>query len=107
MQRRSPLFTRIVASARRSVKSLQTVRCIPSGDSDEEYGPGKQRSGSIVPRRGPKSRTPGKATKKQGREVPGKDHNGGQLSMLSDVPFDVLYDVSCRTISMGTAGGMR
>jgi len=97
------MFTRIVASARRSVRSLQTVRCIPSGDSDQDDGPGKG-LGSVVPPKESKSRTPRKPAKEEKGKGLEKNRNAGNPSMLPDMPFDVLYDVSCRTIS--SAGGI-
>ena len=91
------MFTRIAASARRSIRSLQIAPCVPSDDSAGDYDL-KMGSGSVVPRRGPKSRALGKAAQKQRGGGQGKDCNTGKLGMLTDMPFDVLYDVSCRTI---------
>ena len=81
-----------MASVRRSIRSSQAVQ------GGVDYDPEKQGSGSVKPRpEGPKSKTPG--TEQEGKQSR-KNPSAGALSVLPDMPLDVLYDVSCRIVSI-------
>ena len=93
-------FPLIMAPARQPTRSPQAVqRGVHSGRSGGDYDPDKQGSGprSMI---GPEPRASGKTTLKQEEKQSGKNHDAGKHSMLQNMPLDVLYDVSCGTISV-------
>ena len=66
------------------------------------YNLGKHSSGSLL--WGPKSRALGNTTSKQKGGQPRKHRDAGKLSRLPDMPLDIMYDVSCRIVSVACLG---
>ena len=82
----------------RCTKSPRIARgVVPSSERSRSHDPDKEGSGSVTTQ-GSRSRDPRKATLKRKWKQPEKLRNAGKLSKLPDMPLDVLYEVSYRTI---------
>ena len=83
--------------AGRSATSRQVIReGVPLDNNSENYNPEGEGSDPSMTRRP----TPREGTSKQKGKQRGGRRNTGKLSKLPDMPLDILYEVSYRTISV-------
>ena len=86
-----------MVSAPRTAKSCDMVQGdVSSDNSGKDYDPEKEGSDSVTDD-GPKARASGTATWRGKGKRPGKRRSKGELSMLPEMPLDILCEVSSRT----------
>ena len=73
------------------------------GSSEDTEKTEKEAVGSVTAHE-PKPRASGKAASKRKGNQPEKHHGRGELSLLPDIPLDVLYEVSPRIDSVTDDG---